>query len=143
MTEKVRKIIQKACDIIELLAAVAVGLGLVYSVILYLPSGLALLSRSGDTADFLLFLEDMFSIVVGIEFIKMLCKPSPENVIEVLVFLISRHMIIESSSALDIFLSVLSVALLYGVRYALRLIRRRSKAPGQAREEAPEDASRL
>ena len=59
-------------------------------------------------------------VMVGIEFIKMLCKPSAENVIEVLVFLIARHMIIGSNSALDILLSVVSVALLYGVRLVLR-----------------------
>jgi len=127
MREKARKIIQRVCDIIELLVAVAVGLGLIYSVILYIPFGLELLARSGDTTEFLVFLEDMFNIVVGIEFIKMLCKPSSDNVIEVLVFLVARHMIIGSSSAFDIFLSVLSVALLYAVRYALR--RFRSKAP--------------
>lgn len=127
MREKARKVIQRVCDIIELLVAVAVGLGLIYSVIIYIPFGLELLTRSGDTTEFLVFLEDMFNIVVGIEFIKMLCKPSSDNVIEVLVFLVARHMIIGSSSASDIFLSVLSVALLYAVRYALRRVRRKSR----------------
>lgn len=120
MREKARNFIQKGCDVLELLVAVAVGVGLIVSLILYIPEGVALLTKSGDTSTFLLFLEDMFSVVVGIEFIKMLCKPSAENVIEVLVFLIARHMIIGSNSALDILLSVVSVALLYGVRLVLR-----------------------
>ena len=120
MWNKARSFIQKSCDVLELLVAVAVGIGLVVSLILYIPDGAALLLKSGSTADFLLFLEDMFSLVVGIEFIKMLCKPSAENVIEVLVFLIARHMIIGSNSALDILLSVVSVTLLYGVRLVLR-----------------------
>lgn len=120
MREKARNFIQKSCDVLELLVAVAVGVGLIVSLILYIPEGVALLTESGDTSTFLLFLEDMFSVVVGIEFIKMLCKPSAENVIEVLVFLIARHMIIGSNSALDILLSVVSVALLYGVRLVLR-----------------------
>lgn len=120
MREKARNFIQKSCDVLELLVAVAVGVGLIVSLILYIPEGVALLTKSGDTSTFLVFLEDMFSVVVGIEFIKMLCKPSAENVIEVLVFLIARHMIIGSNSALDILLSVVSVALLYGVRLVLR-----------------------
>lgn len=120
MREKARNFIQKGCDVLELLVAVAVGVGLIVSLILYIPEGVALLTKSGDTSTFLVFLEDMFSVVVGIEFIKMLCKPSAENVIEVLVFLIARHMIIGSNSALDILLSVVSVALLYGVRLVLR-----------------------
>ena len=120
MREKARNFIQKSCDVLELLVAVAVGVGLIVSLILYIPEGVALLTKSGDTSTFLVFLEDMFSVVVGIEFIKMLCKPSAENVIEVLVFLVARHMIIGSNSALDILLSVVSVALLYGVRLVLR-----------------------
>ena len=120
MREKARNLIQKGCDILELLLAVAVGIGLIISLVLYIPEGAALITKSGDTGTFLLFLEDMFNIVVGIEFIKMLCKPSAENVIEVLVFLVARHMIIGSNSALDILLSVVSVALLYGVRLVLR-----------------------
>lgn len=64
---KILKTIQKVCDILELLL------------------------KSGNTAEFLIFLEDMFSLVVGIEFIKMLCRPSADNVIEVLIFLTARH----------------------------------------------------
>ena len=67
---KILKTIQKVCDILELLL------------------------KSGNTAEFLIFLEDMFSLVVGIEFIKMLCRPSADNVIEVLIFLTARHMIV-------------------------------------------------
>ena len=120
MEKKVRGIIQKGCDALELLVAVAVGMGLIVSLILYIPDGVALLTKSGSTSTFLQFLEDMFSVVVGIEFIKMLCKPSAENVIEVLVFLVARHMIIGSSTALDIRLSVVPVVLLYAVRLVLR-----------------------
>ena len=120
MEKKVRGVIQKGCDALELLVAVAVGMGLIVSLILYIPDGVALLTKSGSTSTFLQFLEDMFSVVVGIEFIKMLCKPSAENVIEVLVFLVARHMIIGSSTALDILLSVVSVVLLYAVRLVLR-----------------------
>lgn len=109
---KILKTIQKVCDILELLL------------------------KSGNTAEFLIFLEDMFSLVVGIEFIKMLCRPSADNVIEVLIFLTARHPAYDcgGSSSLDIFLSVLSVALLYGVRYGLRLMKRRT---GKGGEETP------
>lgn len=124
MRDNIFKIIHKACDILELLVAVLVAAGLICSLILYLPFGLELLLESGDTSEFLIFLEDMFNLVVGIEFIKMLCRPSSDNVIEVLIFLTARHMIVGGNSSLDIFLSVLSVALLYGVRYGLRLMKR-------------------
>lgn len=135
MQEKTRKAIQKACDIIELVIALAVGLGLLISVILYIPLGIKLLTSSSDTAPFLLFLEDMFNFIVGVEFIKMLCKPSAENVIEVLVFLVARHMILGTNSAVDILLSVLAVALLYGTRLLLRHFKRHPAPDAPEAEE--------
>ena len=135
MQEKIRKAFQKACDIIELCTALAVGLGLLISVILYIPMGVELLFSSPDPAPFLVFLEDMFSFIVGVEFIKMLCKPSAENVIEVLVFLVARHMILGNNSAVDILLSVLAVALLYGTRLLVRHYKLRIKPRKQQQEE--------
>lgn len=126
MNEKIYRMIHKICDVIELIIAALVIIGLAFSLIYYLPHGVQVLLSSHDTTDFLLFMEDMFNLVVGIEFIKMLCKPSAGNVIEVLVFLVARHMIIGSNSALDIFLSVLSVALLYVIRYGLRVLKSRN-----------------
>ena len=135
MQEKIRKAFKKACDIIELCIALAVGLGLLISVILYIPMGVELLFSSPDPAPFLVFLEDMFSFIVGVEFIKMLCKPSAENVIEVLVFLVARHMILGNNSAVDILLSVLAVALLYGTRLLVRHYKLRIKPRKQQQEE--------
>ena len=135
MQEKIRKAFQKACDIIELCIALAVGLGLLISVILYIPMGVELLFSSPDPAPFLVFLEDMFSFIVGVEFIKMLCKPRAENVIEVLVFLVARHMILGNNSAVDILLSVLAVALLYGTRLLVRHYKLRIKPRKQQQEE--------
>ena len=77
----------------------------------------------------------MFSFIVGVEFIKMLCKPSAENVIEVLVFLVARHMILGNNSAVDILLSVLAVALLYGTRLLVRHYKLRIKPRKQQQEE--------
>lgn len=107
---KILKTIQKVCDIQELLL------------------------KSGNTAEFLIFLEDMFSLVVGIEFIKMLCRPSADNVIEVLIFLTARHMIVGGSSSLDIFLSVLSVgpALRRALRPAFDETQNRKRRRGNA-----------
>lgn len=125
MKDKIYHAIHKICDIIELIIAALVIVGLIFSLFYYIPHGAHLLFSSRNTTDFLLFMEDMFNVVVGIEFVKMLCKPSAGNVIEVLVFLVARHMIVGSNSALDIFLSVLSVSLLYAVRYGLRILQHR------------------
>lgn len=137
MKEKILSSIQKICDIVEVIIAIAVGLGLLYSLIIYIPFGAELLAQTADTDNFLMFLEDMFNFVIGIEFIKMLCKPSAHNVIETLVFLTARHMIVGVHSALDIFLSVLSVALLYGVRLLLSVMRRKTCLAEDEKKKIP------
>ena len=123
MDEKVRHVIQRVCDIIELCIAAAVGAGLAVSLLLFIPEAVGILTSSADASSFLLFLEELFSFIVGVEFIKMLLHPNAENVIEVLVFLVARHMIIESNSSLDLLLSVISVILLYGCRLVLHRYR--------------------
>ena len=60
----------------------------------------------------------------------MLCKPNAANVIEVLVFLISRHMIIQETTAIEDLLSVISISLLFTFQ---RFLKKNEKA-----EEKPE-----
>ncbi len=126
MQEKTRKAIQKACDIIELCIAPGRGAGTA-------GVGDTLHPPGGEAADQLLGYRPLPAVSGryvqlhrGVEFIKMLCKPSAENVIEVLVFLVARHMILGTNSAVDILLSVLAVALLYGTRLLLRHFKRHS-----------------
>lgn len=123
MTDKIRSIIKKVADILEIFLAILIGIGLVYSILDYIPRAAALLSSSPETVVFLTFLEDLFSIVIGIEFIKMLIMPNADNIIEVLTFVVARHMIIASHAAQDLLLSAVAILLLYGTRLGLHWFR--------------------
>lgn len=125
MWEKTRKIIHISCDAIEFILAVLVGIALIVSLVLQTPTMANILLESNSTAGFTEVLEEVMNIVVGIEFIKMLCKPNTDNVIEVLLFLVARHMIIGEHDALDIFLSVLSIAILFTVRQLFHILHER------------------
>ena len=61
-----------------------------------------------------LFLQRALDIVIGIEFIKMLAKHSPGSALEVLLY--ARHMIVGHESAVENFISVASIALIFCVR---------------------------
>ena len=63
-----------------------------------------------------LFLQRALDIVIGIEFIKMLAKHSPGSALEVLLYAIARHMIVGHESAVENFISVASIALIFCVR---------------------------
>ncbi len=121
----IRNVIKIVADYTEIFVAIFIGLGLIYSIFDYIPRAWELLASSPDPAVFLHFLEDLFNIVIGIEFIKMLVMPKADNVIEVLIFVIARHMIIGANTSADFLLSVLGILLLYATRMALHWLQRK------------------
>ena len=50
---------------------------------------------SMDTEFFSAFLSQALSLVVGVEFVKMLCQHSAQTVVEVLMFATARQMVVE------------------------------------------------
>ena len=48
-----------------------------------------------DTQFFTTFLSQALSLVVGVEFVKMLCQHSAQTVVEVLMFATARQMVVE------------------------------------------------
>lgn len=127
----IRSVSQKICDVLEWVLAIIVCIGIVITIIRFVPGILTFASGSATPEAFLSFLEEVFTIVVGVEFLKMLCKPSSDNVIEVLIFLVTRHMIIGATSSLEDLFSIIGIALLFVVRRHLR------KAKAQAQIQTP------
>ncbi|MBQ8041336.1 MAG: hypothetical protein IJ274_15965 [Lachnospiraceae bacterium] len=126
MGERICKRLLKICDVFEIIISILVGLGLIATLVSYIIPGMVVLfDSSTGTEHFLTYLGDIFNIVVGLEFMKMLCKPSSDNVIEVLVFLVSRHIIMGAHSSMDIFLSVVSITILFVLRRLLHIIKYR------------------
>lgn len=98
---------------LEHLMAVFVLIGLMIAVIALKDSIMELwLHRAGHGA-FLEFIDSIFQLVIGIEFFKLLWKPKKSNLIEVLMFVLARHMIIESADALQKLFMVLSIMILF------------------------------
>lgn len=69
-----------------------------------------------DISAFTQFLANGLSLAVGIEFVKMLCKYTPETVVEILMFAIARQMIVEHLQLSQMFIGVCSIAVLCAVR---------------------------
>ena len=66
--------------------------------------------------DVMYYLESAMTLAIGIEFVKMLCTHTSETVIEILLFAISRQMIVEHLSAKETILGVGAIAGLFAVR---------------------------
>lgn len=114
--EKPRKKLSDACDIGEFIMGVVVVAGIVIGMIGLVPEFVTFWQNRRVPGAFMDFLEPVSLIVIGIEFAKMLCKPTSSNIIEVLVFVISRQMIIDHQSPKDMLISVIAICILFLLR---------------------------
>ena len=75
-------------SIVILIVIALSGLRLIYT-----TAGTSILNM--DTDFFTTFLSQALSLVVGVEFVKMLCRHSAQTVVEVLLFATARQMVVE------------------------------------------------
>ena len=61
-------------------------------------------------------LDDAIILAIGAEFIKMLCKHTPETIIEVLAFALARQLIVGHASVWENLITIISIAILFCVR---------------------------
>ena len=120
MWKKFGKALYKASDIMEILMAAVVAVAIVIAAVLTIPEMKLLWETTTGTDGLILFLEEIFNVVIAIEFLKMLCKPTADTVIEVLIFLVARHMIIGETAAAEDLLSVISIGILVLIQYFLK-----------------------
>ncbi len=112
--KKIRKLLTDFSEIIEIVLAFMVAAAIIIGVVHLFPQ-LASLGKNllKDEHAFEDFLSTALNVVVGTEFINMLLKPTFENVAEVLIFLIARHMVVTETSPMDNLISVISIAILF------------------------------
>lgn len=113
---KIRNHIYRFSDMLELLMGVIVGAAIIVAIVGMLPEFLTLWEDRENVNSLTHFLEFVFNIVIGIEFLKMLCKPKADTIIEVLIFLVARHMVIGRTTATEDLLSVISMGILFFIK---------------------------
>ena len=102
-------------EMLEIFMAALILIGFIINLIpliKVLPA--EMLSASEDS--FHLFLERALTLVIGIEFVRMLIKHTPGSVLEVLLFTIARHMVISGGKGWDTVLNVAAIAGIFAIR---------------------------
>ena len=66
--------------------------------------------------DFARILSTMLTLIIGAEFIKMLCKHTPETIIDVLLFAIARQIVIYHEKTLDLLVGMVAIAGLFAAK---------------------------
>ena len=74
------------------------------------------LSQLYFNEDFTSFLKYVFNIIIGIELLKMFCRHDLDSVVEVLLFAVSRSIIIEHTTMLETLIGVSAIAALFAIR---------------------------
>ena len=81
------------------------------------------------------FFVSAMTIVVGVEFAKMLLLHSPRAVTDVLLFAIARQMVIEHTSAVENLIMVIAIAILFTIRKYLFIPGLDDKKPTSSKKE--------
>lgn len=121
MRKKVQETIFGFGYVLELLISVIIAFSVVVlGVRLFMSTVNTTLFGTGDNI-LVDILDKAMILAIGVEFIKMLCRHTPETVIEVLLFAIARQLVIVHSSPLENLITIISVAILLASRkYLLR-----------------------
>lgn len=142
MRKRLQNIMFEIGYILELIIAFVVGVSvLILSVRLL---GQALNSSLFQEDDILVsILDKAMTLAIGVEFIKMLVKHTPETVIEVLAFAIAKQLVVMHTTPLENFITVVSIAVLFATRRFLMLsgdrIRMKKKNKKNNTDNKPEE----
>lgn len=67
------------------------------------------------------FLGNTLTLLIGVEFVKMLAKHTAENLLEVLMFAIARQMVVEHLNMVETLIGVVAIAVIFAIRKYLLL----------------------
>ena len=113
---KIPNTIYRIAQLLEILVSVLVILAILFSFVTIFHQLGLMATNPSDVDGLQSFLSTAFTVVIGIEFLKMLSRHNLSSVVEVLLFAISRQMVIEHTSPAENLLMVAAIAALFLVR---------------------------
>lgn len=113
--KKLRLWIDRVAGVIEIVVSVLILVAIVLSIFSLLQDYGAIANESGSI-DLSLFLNHALLLVVGVEFIKMVIRHSPGSAIEVLLYAITRQLIIAHGSIWETLIGVAALAGIFAIR---------------------------
>ena len=102
--------------IFELLISVIVGIGILAFGFRMIIDMLDMSIFDNGVNGLMNILEDAITLAIGAELIKMLCKHTPETIIEVLAFALAKQLIVGHSETWQNLITVVAIAILFVIR---------------------------
>lgn len=106
--------------IIELVMALVVITAVLIDAVNLPPLLKELADSMGDMDIYESILTRVLDIVIGVEFFRLLAAPDIKVVLEVMMFAMTRHMIVENSTALENLLTVIGIGIIAFLQLFLR-----------------------
>ena len=100
----------------ELLISVIVGIAIVILAVRLVVNTVNVSLYFEDVDSLVKILDDAITLAIGAELIKMLCKHTPETIIEVLAFALARQLIVGHAAPWENLITVIAIAVLFAIR---------------------------
>ena len=96
-----RAYVAQAASVLEIIIAVLVLAAILITGVRVMGEIFGLFVAENSSQAFTAVLEHAFNLIIGVEFIKMLAKHTPGSAIEVLLFTISRQLVVEHTTPVE------------------------------------------
>ena len=138
MHKKAESLINKTVHVLEFVIAAITVLVMVWLIGLEVYK---MLTSADYVASVNLYLPNILTVVIGLEFVRMLINLTPANTLEVLIVAISRQVIVNHNDPLGNIVAVACIAGLFAIRRFLipknELKSELSEVPEKENEEMP------
>ena len=132
--EKFSSLIFKIIQLFEIVVAIFITIVVIFMLYSLISQTANINIFQMTSSDFSDFLASALTLVVGLEFVKLLCQHTAENLIEVLMLAISRQMVVEHLNTFQMLLGVLSIVALLAAKKYLTDISKNKKNKEQTQE---------
>ena len=116
MRKKLQDKMFEATYLFELLISIIVAIAVILLAVRLVIDTVNMKTFNDGVNALVTILDDAIILAIGAELIKMLCKHTPETIIEVLAFALARQLIVGHASVLENLGTVLAIAILFAVR---------------------------
>ena len=120
MGTKIRRMIDRARELLELAINIIIIIAVIVAVISLWKPFMEFVQNRESAHAFLDFLGYVLNVLIGIEFFKMLCKPDVDTILEVVMFVIVRHMVVLETSTVENLLTIVGMAIIFAIKKFLK-----------------------
>lgn len=116
MRKKLQDKMFETSYLIELFISILVGVAVVIFAVQTVIGMFNLSFIENGIDSLVLVLDKAITLAIGAELIKMLCKHTPETIIEVLAFALARQLIVGHAAPWENLITVFAIAILFAIR---------------------------